>query len=298
MRNLRAAYRALFGIPFILATVFIALPIQELLIGPVFKNHSLFQKMVTKGLRSLFGLSVEFNAASKPIEHNKQAWYVANHMSLADPFVIDKITRNKRFVAAGWLRTLPVLNTLGKAARIIFVSQKKDDEFKQKDRGQIVAAFNEGKNVAMFPEGWTNDGSTVEMFRAGLTEVLYSGEALDKKGKPVKLENKDIVVQPIAIRVKSVDGKDAFNDPELREAYSMYSIKNNLKRVWNLMGYDEIVLDVTAFDPLKPKDFANAQDLMNEAHRLIVGVVAPDQKDVTKAPIPNTDGEDRTPRPL
>ncbi len=297
-RHLRSTYRALVGLPFLAVTLGIMLPLQELLVGSVFKNHSLFSNWVTGGFRRLFGLRVEFNKVSKPIEHNKQAWYVANHMSLADPFVIDKITRNKRFVAAGWLRTLPILNIVGKAARILFVSQKKEDEHKLKDRGSITEAFNEGRNVVMFPEGWTNDGATVEMFRAGLAEILYGADATDKKGNPVALENKDIVVQPIAIRVKSVDGVDAFDKPELREAYSMHAVKGNLKRVWSLMGYDEIVLDVTALDPLEPQNFASAKDLMNEAHRQIVKIVAPDQKDVSKAPIPAAEGEDRTARPI
>ena len=297
MRHLRSAYRAIAGVGFLLGTLFVLLPLQAAVMGPIFKNDELFPRLVCKGVRRLFGLHIEFNQASAPIETKRRTWYVANHMSPADPFVLAKVLKGS-FVAAGWLTQIGIVNAIGKAGKVLFVSQKKDERFKKQDRGKIVRAFNEGKNVIMFPEGWTNDGATVELFRAGLTAPLYGGEATDMKGRVLTLQNDDIVLQPIAIRVKSVDGRDAFADPSLREAYSMHATKDTLRRIWERLGYGNITLELTVFPPLNPKDFPDGKALMNEAHRQIVGIVAPDQKTVEKAPIEATQGERKTSRPL
>jgi 1-acyl-sn-glycerol-3-phosphate acyltransferase len=295
--RIRSALNSVKALGFLASTLFVMLPLQAYVIGPLFKNHTTVPKLFYKGLNKLFGYKVEFNKASAPIEKKKQSWYVANHMSPVDPFVLGKVIKG-HFVAAGWLTQIGMVNTIGKAGRVMFVSQKKDEKFKRRDRGKIVKTFNDGENVAMFPEGWTNDGATVELFRAGLAELLYDGKATDKNDRPVELNNKDIVVQPIAIKVKSVRGYDASDDDALREVYSMNSNKNALKRIWNRLGYRDIVLELTAFPPLKPKDFKDAKSLMNEAHSQIVSVVAPNQKTIEKAPIRATEGEKKTSRPL
>ncbi|GEM_PF-2661257 len=53
MRNLRSAYRAMLGVPFLLGTLLVLLPLQAYVIGPVFKNENLVPRMVNSGIRRL-----------------------------------------------------------------------------------------------------------------------------------------------------------------------------------------------------------------------------------------------------
>lgn len=298
MRNLRAAYRAVAGVGFLLGTLLVALPLQAALINPFLKKYDhVVPRLVGKGVCKLFGIQTEFNKASAPIEKKRQAIYVANHMAPLDPPVLATVLKG-HFVAAGWISKFRFINAFGKAAKVMFISQKKDETSKKRDRGQLVATFNDKQNVIVFPEGWTNDGTKVYEFRAGLTPPLYGGDAINMKGEPVSLQNKDIVVQPVAMRVKSVDGQDALGDPLMQEPYSMGGAGYSLKDIWRRLGYKNITLELTAFPPLDPKDFPDGKGLMNEAHRQITALVAPDQTVIEKAPIKATEGEKKTKRPM
>ena len=298
MNRLRLLYRSALALPFIGATFLIALPLQRRIIGPVFKNHTFMQHLITGGLRRLFGITWEFNQNSAPIERDRPTWYMANHPSPLDPVVLSRILNKTSFVAAGWLTRIGALRAVGGAMRTLFVSQKKEEYYKQRDRGKIVEAFNYGMNVGMHPEGWTNDGKTVELFRAALAAVLYGAKAVDRKGNEVKLEKK-VVVQGIAITVKSVNGTPVSEDETLRQKYSMHG-ENKLKSAFELLANKNVHLELNAFEPLDPTDpeYPDEFALMNKLHSQIVAVVAPDQKEVGKAPIEATEGEDRTPKKL
>jgi 1-acyl-sn-glycerol-3-phosphate acyltransferase len=283
MKHIRAAYRSIGAAAFLMATRFILVPLQNRVVGPKFNNHTRIPKLINKTLHSLFGYKIEFNkVAGAEIETKKKTWTVANHMSATDPIVLGSILKGS-FVAAGWLTKIGLVNKVGKACRVLFVSQKKEKELFERDRGKIIEAFNEGSNVIMFPEGWTNDGSTVDMFRSGLVDICYGASGKNQKGKTVSLKDKPLM-QPIAIRVKEVDGKKVDDNPELRQAYSMFNEKNYLKQLWKRLGYKNIVLELTVFPTLDPANYKNARKLLDDAHSKIVSVVAPDQKNVSKNP--------------
>ena len=282
-KNLRASLRALAGSAFLLAVFFIGVPLQVLVVRPVFGNRTFFPRLICEGLVRIFGLKIEFNAASVPIERKRPVWYVANHLSELDPLVLGSVLKTM-FVAADFLERIPVVRTICSAAEIILVSRSKDEKLKAFDRGGVIGAFNEGDNVMMFPEANTNDGTLVNRFNAGLVEILYGREGMDWRGRAVKLE-KDICVQPIAIRVKEVEGRDAFAEPELRDTYSLFYEKSHLKRLWRRLQCDGITLELTVFPAMEPKGYPDARTLMNAAHELVRQVVAPDQTDVKKSPL-------------
>jgi hypothetical protein len=94
------------------------------------------------------------------------------------------------------------------------------------------------------------------------------------------------VIQPIAIRIKSVSGQDATGNDELRNLYSMYYDDNTLRRIWRRLMIRDIVVELTAFEPLEPKNFADAKALINDAALKVAGVVNPGQTTFEKAVIP------------
>lgn len=289
-RHIRAARRVFVGAalaPLVLG----AIMLQGFVVGPLGSKHTI-PNLLYKTLGRWFGIKTEFNQASAPLETKRPTWYVANHMSVADFMVLGSTLRGT-FAGKGDILGWPGIAQMAKAVKYIGIKRvKKDDpNFKtehKKTIGLIMQNFNDGFNTIMFPEGTTTDGKEVALFRAGLISMLYENEGLDKKGNPVRLD-KEVVVQPIAMRVKEVEGKNAIGRDEIRNLYSRQDQGMSLKSIWQRLGTKSMTIELTAFEPLRPREFENQFDLINQAHERVRSVVAPHQTGVKKAYIPGVE---------
>lgn len=281
MKNLRAAARMAAGIAAVPLIIGLTV-MQAAFVGPVLRNRTLIPTLLYKMAGKLVGLKYEFNAASAPIVKDKPAWYIANHMSTAD-FLPLGSKFDGSFVGKGELLKLPVVSQIARALKYIGVRRSR--EYNGQSRAKIINNFNGGENTIMFPEGTTTDGSRVALFRAAMLKILYGEKGEDKEGNTVELE-KDVVVQPIAITVKSIGGKPVGKDTEFREQYCLNREGNMLKRIWKRMQHKETVLELTVLPALDPKDFDNEMDLANQAARNIADIVNPGQEGFEKADIP------------
>lgn len=300
-KNVRAALRATaaaIALPFFVGAV----ALQGFVVGPLTKDYAVIPNFLCRGLRSLLGYKVEFNKASAPVETNRQAWYVSNHLSIADFLVMGSVVK-ATFSGKGEVAQWPLISQMARAVNYIGFRRKR--EFNGESRAKLIENFNKGYNALTFPEGTTTDGKRVGLFRGALFTILFGekGEmekkpgvlrralnlATGKKPAPVMQEfalQKDIVVQPIASRVLSVDGESALGNDRVRGLYAMYDENNTVRRLWKRLQLRETVLELTAFPPLNPGDFANQNDLMNAAAKQIVTVVNPGQATFEKAAIP------------
>jgi 1-acyl-sn-glycerol-3-phosphate acyltransferase len=290
-RNLRVARRIGLGVlalPF-LATGLVA---QMAVVGPLFPKSLHLQRFSYSVIRSILGIKIEFNSASAPIEKNKPTWFVGNHQSQADIITLGS-TLHAAFAGKGTFMQNKWIAPIGRSVHYIGLRRvPKDHEdynkFQDQARGKVSNNFNAGRNLITFQEGTTTDGSEVKLFRAGLLKTLFTRGGADKEGNPIKLEG-DVVVQPVGIKVKSVEGLSTEEREDLRHYYSHYTSKETLKRIISRLATKEIVLELKAFEPLNPADFADEKELANKACDLIRSFVSPHQKDVTPAEIPNID---------
>jgi 1-acyl-sn-glycerol-3-phosphate acyltransferase len=294
MKQILAAGRLL-ALAGLVAAMGVLTPLQALVVGPVFKNHSAIPDFFYNGLCKIFGIKVRFSAASAPIETSRQTWTVANHLSLADFAVLGSKLKGT-FAGKGDVLEWPLIAQMARAMRYIGLkraSKKDAPEMYQKNllksRSKIISEFNAGGNVIMFPEGTTTDGKEVALFRAGLIKLLYGEAATGKAGEPVKLE-RAVCVQPVAVQVVAVNGQNAVGNDALRNTYSLPKA-GALSFLWKRAMTPGTVIELTAFKPLEPSDFNNAEDLINEAHRLVREIAAPHQKAVIKAVIPGMDSK-------
>lgn len=276
---IRVSVRAVAGLVAI-PTIAGLLAVQRV-VGAITGNYKTIPNMVYGILRGLFGYKVEFNKASAPIVKGKRVMFLANHLSGADAFVVGGALDGS-FVARDDAMKLPVVRQALWAVNIIGVRRR--PEFNDQARGKIIKNFNDGYNTIMFPEGATSDGKKVLLFHAGLLTFLFGAKATDKKNQPVALKE-DVVVQPVAIRVKSVNGKDALNNDELRNLYSLPG-RDTLRRIWKRAQTRNMTLELTVLPALNPKDFKDAKDLANKAALDIASVVNPGQTIFEKGHIP------------
>jgi len=279
MKYIRIASRAVAGL--IAIPVITGLLALQRVVGPLTGNYKTIPSIIYGIMRKLIGYKVEFNAASAPLVKGKQTWFLVNHLSGADAFIVGGALDGS-FVARDDVMRWPVLAEAARSIKMIGVRRK--SKFNDQSRGKIAKNFNEGYNTIMFPEGSTSDGKKIFLFHAAFLTLLYGDTAVDKKKKRVTLQ-KDVVVQPVAIRVKSVDGKDAIGNDELRNLYSLPG-HNTLKRKWKRAQGRNITLELTLLPPLDPKDFKDAKELANKAALDIASIVNPGQTIFEKAVIP------------
>ncbi len=281
-KNLRALGRAAAGIAFLPVAATLA-GVQGLVVGPLTHNDTVIPGVIYGGLRRIFGYKVVFNKASAPLVKDKPVWFLSNHLSSMD-FIPAGVILNGSFVGKGEIAKRPGLGPIMRAMKFIGIERK--PEFNAQSRGKIAKNFNAGHNTIMFPEATTSDDGEVKLFHAGLLTLMFGAAAVDKRNRPVSLE-KDVVVQPVAIQIKSVNGKDAAKDRNLRDLYRINNGSKKISNIWRSLQVKNVTIEVTAFEPLDPRKFANAQDLANAAAREVAKVINPGQTTFKKAVIPN-----------
>jgi 1-acyl-sn-glycerol-3-phosphate acyltransferase len=277
----RGAFRLALGIPTALLVLGVGLPVHSFILKPLGKPTA-FPRLVYNLTGRFIGLRIVHRGA--PIEKTRPAWFIANHLSINDFLSIGRAL-NATFVSKGEVATWPVVGRLGKAFNIVFV--RRTPEYAPIARQKIADTFKKGINIAMFPEGTTGDGSEMLQFKAGLLSLLFNKESDALK---------DVVVQPLALRIVEVNGRDVSgNDLQKRKedwnAYCMYNEDNFLSRVWKRLQVKSITVEVTALTPMEPANFTDAKELANDAWKQVAAIVVPGQQEPVKKAIPLTPGE-------
>jgi len=114
---------------------------------------------------------------------------VANHVSWLDILAIASCTP-AIFVAKSEVRDWPAIGWLAARAQALFLKRSSGRSL-LRVKNRVAALLLEHRNVAIFPEGTTSDGSSVLPFRSGLLQA-----AVDGRGP----------VQPVAIAYYGDDG--------------------------------------------------------------------------------------------
>lgn len=249
------------------------LPLQMLVMGPLFNDHRILPDFTLKTCRKMLGVNVEFNDAA--LAKNKRTIFVANHMSYLDPIVVGSSVQGA-FVGKAEAAKWPLIGQVGKAFRTVFIQRTR--EYLPKAHEDIVKTLDEnGHNLILFPEGTTSDGAGVMQFKAGLFSVLFNEVANEGADLSPKVQE-EVVVQPMALRVKSVDGKPVGDDQKMRDKYAWYGDENMLRHMWKMAAIKTMEVELTVLPALHPKDFKDHKELINKAHDAVKAVVAPHQK--------------------
>lgn len=114
---------------------------------------------------------------------------VANHISWVDVFVLNA-ARPVAFVSKSEVRRWPLLGWLAARTDTVFLRRGSRGHAKIVN-GEINTLLNAGKDVALFPEGTTTDGSHLLGFHAALLQPAV------ETGRPI---------QPIALCYEEGDG--------------------------------------------------------------------------------------------
>lgn len=117
------------------------------------------------------------------------ALLVSNHVSWLDIYAINTLAPSA-FVSKAEVRDWPVIGWLAAKSETVFLRRGSRGHAKIVN-GEIAALLDAGRNVAIFPEGTTTDGSRVLPFHAALLQAAI------ESAHPV---------QPVALSYHDEDG--------------------------------------------------------------------------------------------
>ena len=125
----------------------------------------------------------------RPSEKVSSVLFVANHVSWMDILVINAC-RRAHFVAKSEVRQWPLVGWMAARTGTLFLKRTSLHELARVTEG-VTASLRRGQCVALFPEGTTTDGTSIQAFHSGLFESAIHAEAL---------------VWPVSIQYRRQDG--------------------------------------------------------------------------------------------
>lgn len=151
-------------------------------------THRNFRRRWSHSLLAILG--VELRAVGDAIEPG--CMLVANHISWLDIFVINALAPSA-FVSKAEVRGWPLIGWLAARNETVFLRRGSRGHAKIIN-AEIAALLDAGRNVAVFPEGTTTDGSHVLHFHAALLQPAI------ECGHPI---------QPVALSYADADGRSS-----------------------------------------------------------------------------------------
>lgn len=209
--------------------------------------------------RSLLkGLGITLRPGGHPVRPG--CMLVANHISWIDVFVINAIAP-AAFVAKAEVRRWPLIGWLAARNETVFLRRGSRGHARIIN-AEIAALLDAGRNVALFPEGTTTDGSHLLHFHAALLQPAIAA------GHPI---------QPVALAYRQPDGR-----PSRAPAY--VGDISLARCVANIVAANGLVAHLDACPPIDTRN-ASRKELARDAHQAIARLVT-DAADQATSPRP------------
>ncbi len=205
-----------------------------------------------RGVCRIFGIKVVISGA--PIS-TAQTVFCSNHISYLDIPVIGSALKAS-FVAKGEVESWPVFGFLSKLQQTIFISRKRSDAHRAGE--QIEQNLQQGKNIIIFPEGTSSDGSNVLAMKAALFSPVAG------------LEN--TVIQPFSVCIRNVDKQsvaDASAPQELRDLYAWYGDMDLAPHLWAFAQHKGAVIELVFHAPIAADGGADRKALAAQCEEKI-----------------------------
>jgi 1-acyl-sn-glycerol-3-phosphate acyltransferase len=115
--------------------------------------------------------------------------FVANHVSWMDILIINAC-RRVRFVAKAEVRQWPLVGWMAARTGTVFLKRTSPRELARVTKS-VATFLRRGDCIALFPEGTTTDGTSVQTYHSGLFESAIAAETL---------------IWPVGISYRRLDG--------------------------------------------------------------------------------------------
>jgi len=175
--------------------------------------------------------------------------FVSNHSSWVDVPVVGGVLPG-RFVAKGEIGRWPIVSTIARLGRTVFVSRQRGTTARERDAMQTVLA--RGDNLILFPEGTSSDGSRVLPFRSSFFALAEDGAAGDEQSRAP-------LIQPVSVVYDRLNGLPAGRSS--RPVFAWYGDMDIASHFWRMTQHLDMRVTVLLHAPLDPASFPDRKQL-------------------------------------
>ncbi|MBK1661075.1 lysophospholipid acyltransferase family protein [Paracraurococcus ruber] len=244
-RPLGGRVRAVRRLVTVLLWTLLCMPVQALLLALPGDARARFPMLFHRVLCWLLGVKLQVigtPCADRPV------LFVANHSSWLDIPVLGAVLP-AAFVAKAEVGTWPLIRTVARLGRTVFVSRNRGTTGKEAEamRGRMAG----GGSLVLFPEGTSNDGTRVLPFRSAFFAVADGARQ----------------VQPVSVVYDRLGGLPACRRD--RPLFAWYGDMEMGSHVWRLARRSGARVTVVLHEPFPPGLLPNRKVLAAEAERIV-----------------------------
>jgi len=251
-RRVRVARRGLA----VLAWTLPAMPIQAVCLILPGRAKVRFARLYWAVFAGLIGVSVRVIGTPARRSGGRAVVYVSNHSSWVDVPVVGGVLSGC-FVAKGEVAGWPVIGTIARLGRTVFVSRNRGSTAKERDAMRRV--LQAGDNLILFPEGTSSDGSRVLPFRTSFFAVAEARAGEDLSQLPL--------IQPVSVVYDRLGGLPAGRAS--RPVFAWYGDMDIASHFWRLTQHIGLRATVLLHAPVDPAQFADRKALSQAVWRIV-----------------------------
>jgi 1-acyl-sn-glycerol-3-phosphate acyltransferase len=215
-----------------------------------------FTRFYWKGVMAIIGYDVVMRGDR--LENGSPVLYVANHASYLDIIVLGSLLHGY-FVAksevAGWAG----FGFLARISRTVFIERSRGAT--ARERNGLLARFDLGESLILFPEGTSNDGNHVMPFKSSFFSVA-EGEVRGADGTP-----RPVAVQPVSVAYTMLDGLPITR--ALRPFLAWYGDMTLAPHLIGALGMGRITVEVEFHPPVTVAEFGSRKGLSSHCHKVV-----------------------------
>lgn len=261
--NLYQRIRATRKIIIILTFTVLSIPLQSLLIKLPGSPKINFARFYWRTICRLLG--IDLRIFGKIEEQHKQLTkntkkrpiiYIANHTSWLDIATIGGLAPGA-FVAKEEIGSWPIISTLCRLGRVLFVSRQRQSTVKEQQT--MEKRLEDGGNLILFPEGTSTEGSHLAPF---LSSFFVLAKPISKN-----ISYEIPLIQPISIVYDRL-GMLPVNRLR-RPVYSWYGDMELAPHLWDFCKWSDMRASIIFHEPLDPNEFKNRKQLAQKSWDII-----------------------------
>jgi 1-acyl-sn-glycerol-3-phosphate acyltransferase len=187
--------------------------------------------------------------------------FVSNHTSWVDIPIVGGVL-NGCFVAKGEVGTWPLIGTIARAGRTVFVSRQRATTGQERD--EMRARLDDGSNLILFPEGTSSDGSRTLPFRSSFLAIAEPRLATDPSRVPI--------IQPVSVVYDRLGGMPIGRAS--RVVFSWYGDMDIGSHFWALGQRVGMRVTVVLHPTIDPRDLPDRKALTRTVWDVVAGAAA------------------------
>jgi 1-acyl-sn-glycerol-3-phosphate acyltransferase len=268
LRGLRASRRLLL----VLLCTLVAVPVQAILVLLPGTAKARFPRLYWHAMCRSIGLHVQvIGAPAQRGADGRPIVYVSNHSSWLDILVLGSQLR-ACFVAKQELRRWPLIATVARLGRSVFVRRRRGSVLHERD--DMHARLVAGDNLILFPEGTSSDGSRVLPFRSAFLSIAE---------QPVTADGMPPLVQPVSVVYDRLSGLPTGRAN--RPLFAWYGDMDIASHFWRLAQYCGLRVTVVMHTTLDPRAFPGRKELTAATWRAAASGAATLRQNRPAAPV-------------